>query len=217
MTSYDDFLSRVLPEVPGCPELAAIQAVKDTVIQFAERTLIHQVDHDPVSTVAKIADYDLDAPVSGTKIIKIMKLWYSGTPIDPAAPDDVNDPTVYNQRVGDYQTQYGTPRTYLQKDPSTFSLFPIPEKSLLNAVTIRVALAPLRNSVECDDIFYEYWVEPIAAGAVARLQMSQNKAYSNPRLAQASMAEYMVGINEARQKASRGYTRANLTVKMRRI
>lgn len=217
MASYDDFLSRVLPEVTGCPELLATQAIKDTVIEFAERTLIHQVDHDPVSAVARIPDYDLETPVTGTRIIKIMKLWYSGTPLEAAAPDEITDPTVYNQRVGNYQTQYATPRTYLQKDSETFSLFPIPEQSLVNAVTMRVALAPLRSSTTCADIFYEHWVEPIAAGAVARLQMSPGKAYSEPRLAQAFMSRYMVGINEARQKASRGYTRANLRVQMRRI
>lgn len=217
MASYDDFLSRVLPEVTGCSELLATQAIKDTVIEFAERTLIHQVDHDPVSAVAKVPDYDLETPVTGTRIIKIMKLWYSGAELDPSAPDEIRDPTVYNQRVGNYQTQYATPRTYLQKDTNTFSLFPIPEKSLVNAVTLRIALAPLRSSTTCDDLFYEQWVEPIAAGAVARLQMTPGKAYSNPKFAPINTSKYMVGVNEARQKASRGYTRANLRVQMRRI
>lgn len=217
MASYDDFLSRVLPDVPGCPEIAAIQAIKDVAIQFCDASLIHQVDHDPVSVVAKVADYDLESPVSGTRVAKIMKLWYSGTPLEASAPDQVRDPTLYNQRVGDYNTQYATPRTYIQKDINTFSLFPIPEKSLVNAVTMRVALVPLRSSTTIADFLYEVYAVPIAAGAVASLMLSPNKAYTNPKLAAYYQGLYTVGLNEARQDSSRGYTRANLTVQMRRI
>lgn len=217
MASYDDFLSRVLPEVPGCAEITALQAIKDATIEFCEKSLIYQADHDPVSVAAKTADYDLDSPVADTRIIKIMKLWYSGNELAASAPDQVSDPTLYNQQVGDYSTQYGTPRTFVQKDSETFSLFPIPERQLSNAITMRVALAPLRSATSCADFLFEQFVEPIAAGAVSRLQMTPNKAYSNPKLAGYYQGQYMVGVNDARQKATRGFTRANLSVQMRRI
>lgn len=217
MTDYDDFLSRTLSEVPGCPEIAAVQAIKDSAIQFCEQSLIHQADHDPVSVVAKINDYDLETPVKGTRIVKVMKAWYQGRELSPSAPDQIGSPLAYNQRIGGYDTTYSDPQVFFQKDTDTFSLFPIPEKSVTSGITMRVALAPLRNSTSCADFLYEQWVEVISAGAVWRLQSSQGKAYFNPKLAQLSGAEYQRGINDARSKALRGYTRANLSVRLRRI
>lgn len=215
--SYEEFFPYVLPDVAGCPEITAIQAIRDSVINFCEQSLIHQVDHDPVSVVAKIPDYDIESPVGGHRVTKIMKAWYKGSELSPAAPDQVRDPSVYNQRIGGYQADYSTPKFYIQKDASTFSLLPIPDQSLPAAITMRVALVPLRTSSSCEDFIFEQWVEPIAAGAVAKLQLSAGKPYSNPAAAAIHQATFIRGLNAARQKANRGYTRSNLSVQLRRI
>lgn len=215
--SYDEFYPWVLPEVPGCPEIAAIQAIRDSVINFCELSLIHQADHDPVATVAQRADYDLETPVSGTRIVKVMKAWHKGQELQPGAPDQVRDPSVYNQSIGGYTTTYSTPRAFIQKDSESISLLPIPDQSLASAITMRVALAPLRNTTTCEDFLFEEWVEPIAAGAVAKLQLSPGKPYSNPATAAINLSNFKAGVNAARQQATRGYTRASLSVQMRRI
>lgn len=215
--SYEEFFSYVLPDVAGCPEITAIQAIRDATINFCEKSLIHQADHDPVSVIAKIADYDLDTPILGTRITKVMKAWYKGQELIPAAPDQVRDPSVYNQRIGGYQTQYSTPKFFLQKVPEAFSLLPIPDQSLAQAITMRVALVPLRSSTTCADFLFEQWAETIAAGAVSKLQLSAGKPYSNPAAAAIHQAVFNAGVNAARQKANRGYTRASLSVQLRRI
>ncbi len=217
MKSYDDFLPWVLTDVPGCPEIVATQAVRDSVINFCELSLIHQVDHDPVSAVAQTADYDLEPPVTGTRIVKIMRAWYKGQELQPGAPDQVRDPSVYNQNIGGYETTYSTPRAFIQKDSETFSLLPIPDQSLAGVITMRVALAPLRNTTSCEDFLLERWVEPIAAGAVSKLQLSPGKAYNNPAAAAINLSSFRQGVNAARQQANRGYTRASLSVQMRRV
>lgn len=215
--SYEEFFSWVLPDVAGCPEITAIQAIRDSTIAFCEQSLIHQADHDPVSVIAKIADYELESPVLNHRVTKIMKAWYKGTELLPAAPDQVRDPSVYNQRIGGYQTEYGTPKYFIQKDSATMSLLPIPDQSLPGSITMRVALVPLRNSTTCEDFLLEQWVEPIAAGAVAKLQLAAGKPYSNPAAAAINQATYIRGLNAARQKANRGFNRSNLSVQMRRI
>lgn len=217
MASYDDFLSRVLPDVPGCPEIAAVQAIKDSAIQFCEQSLILQADHDPVSVIAKINDYDLETPVTGTRITKIMKMWYQGRELTPSAPDQIRSPLAYNKNIGGFQTTYNDPQVFFQKDSATFSLFPIPEKTVASAITMRVALAPLRSSTACDDVLFEHWAEPIAYGAVGRLMLQPAKSYTNPELSRSYIARFVIGVNDARQKASRGNTRANLSVRLRRI
>lgn len=218
MASYDDFLSRLLSEVPGCPEPAALQSIKDTTIDFCEKTLIHQADHDPVAAIARIADYDLETPVTGTRVIRVMKAWYLGNELSPVAPDYIRDPSLYNQRIGgDFETKYSSPQNFTQKDTATFSLYPVPDKTVTNAITMRVALAPLRSSETCADFLYEQWVEDICAGAAARLQASPNKAYTNPQFAVSNQRRYTAGVNDARMRSNRGFTRANMQVKLRRI
>lgn len=217
MTDYEALFSWVLPDVSGCPEIAAVQAIRDATIQFCEQSLIHQADHDPVSVVAKIPDYDLESPATATRITKVMKVWYKGSELTPAAPDQIRDPAVYNQRIGGYETSYSQPRFFIQKDSATISLLPIPDQTLASAVTMRVALVPLRTSTQCADFLFEQWPEEIAAGAIARLQDSANRAYSNPKLAALANARFMVGINSARQKAVRGYNRSSLSVQLRKV
>lgn len=215
--TYEEFYPWVLPEVPGCPEIAATQAIRDAVINFCELSLSHQADHDPVTAIARTADYDLETPVTGTRIVKIMKAWFKGQELQPAGPDQIVEPSLYNQRIGGYTTSYSQPRAFTQKDANTFSLLPIPDQTLASAITMRVALAPLRTSTQCEDFLFEQWVEPIASGAVAKLQLSSGKPYSNPQAAAINQARFMQGVNAARQKANRGYTRASLSVQMRRI
>ncbi|MEY5145611.1 MAG: hypothetical protein RL745_980 [Actinomycetota bacterium] len=215
--TYDNFFSWVLPEVAGCPEITAIQAIRDTVIDFCEKTMIHQADHDPVSVTAKIPDYDLETPVTGTRIVKVMKAWHKGEELIPSAPDQVRDPTVYNQRIGGVVPSYSTPKFFIQKDPNSISLLPIPAESVSSALTMRVALAPLRSSTGCDDQLFEQWVEQIASGAVAKLQLSSGKPYSNPQAASVNQARYMAGVNAARQMAVRGWNRSSLSVQLRKI
>lgn len=213
--SYEDFFSWVLPDVAGCPEITAIQSIRDSVIQFCELSLIHQADHDPISVVAKIADYDLETPITNTRIVKVMKAFYKGKELSPASPDEVTDPAVYNSAIGGYTPTYQPPTAFFQKDTASITLLPIPDQSLANAITMRVALVPSRSSTACEDFIFEQWVEPIAAGAVARLQLSSGKTYSNPQAASANQARFMAGVNIARSRAVRGFNRSSLSVQMR--
>ena len=68
-----------------------------------------------------------------------------------------------------------------------------------------------------DDVVYEDYADVIAAGAVSRLMVSASKPYTNLQLAQARRQEFLAGLNVARQRASRGHARSNLTVRMRRV
>ena len=215
MKSYEEFFSWVLPEVAGCPEITAIQSIRDSVIQFCELSLIHQVDHDPISVTAKISDYDIETPITYCRVLKIMKAFYKGKELEPASPDEVTDPAVYNTNIGGYVPSYSTPTSFFQKDTATLTLMPIPDQSLASAITMRIALVPTRNSSGCEDFIFEQWVEPIAAGAVARLQISSGRPYSNPQAARDNQARFMSGVNIARARAVRGFNRSSLQVQFR--
>lgn len=215
MTSYESFLPYVLPDVPGCPEIAAIQAIRNTVIDFCEKSLVVQADLDPVSLSAGTADYDLEPP-SNRLVTKIIKLFYKNQELPPFGQDFVPSATFYNPDATDGDSR-SEPRGWSQKDERTFSVFPVPKVAESNAITIRAALKPTRASSSCDDVLFEDYVEYLAAGAKARLMLQPNKAYTNPNLVVTQNQLYMQGVNMARQRVSRGHTRANLRVKMVKI
>jgi hypothetical protein len=106
---------------------------------------------------------------------------------------------------------------YTQKNARTFSIYPVPKTTERLAITLRVALKPTRTATQVDDLIFEEYAETIGNGAVARLCLSPKKPYTNPQIAAAKQALYTQGLNVARQRANRGYVRAQEQVVLRKI
>jgi hypothetical protein len=214
MKTFDDFLPYVLTDVPGCAEVVAISALNSAAIEFCEKTLVIQRDHDPVNIVAGRNDYDLDSPVAQMLVCKVMKAWYGTRVLTPTGPDDMDDPTVYNATL---QGGQGLPLNYIQREERVITLWPRPTADAAGALTMRVALKPTRAALSVDDVLFEDWVEVIASGAKAMLQAMAAKAFTNPTLAIANQGAFLQGINRAQVRANKGNTRTNLSVRMRRL
>ena len=214
--SYEKFFSNVVPEVIGCPEITVFNAIQNAAIEFCEKSLILQADHDPVTVVGNIVDYDLEPPTD-TLVVKVMRAWLEGTELTALAPDLVNGPAVYNRLYTSYQAAPGTPNSFLQKDPRSISLWPLPDQNYTNSLTMRVALKPTRASTTIDDVIFEDYAETIASGALYRLMSSVGKSYTNVEMAGIHKGLFNQGINVARQRATHGQVRSNLQVKLRRI
>lgn len=214
--SYEKFFSNVMPEVPGCPEITAFNAIQNAAIEFCEKTFILQRDHDPVTILQGIVDYDLEPPTDYL-VVKVMKAWLEGNELTALAPDMVNGPEVYNRLFSSYTPQPTTPNAFLQKDVRTVSVWGLPDKKYPNGLTMRVALKPTRDAETIEDEIYEDYYEAIASGALARLLNSQGKPYSSRDGAALADRQFRQAINVARQRATHGNTRAMLSVKLRRI
>ncbi len=216
MSSYEAFFPYVLPEVIGAPEPLVINAIRNSVIEFCEKSLVLTRDHDPVTILPAIVDYDLEPP-AGYLVVKVMQAWLDNQPLDPLAPDFVREASVYNRLFESYESAPSTPRFYLQKDERTITVWELPDKTYTNGLTMRVALKPTRASTEVEDVVFEDYAETIAAGAIMRLMMSPGKAYTNMDLAAVHKGIFNQGINTARQRATHGQVRSVMSVKLRRI
>lgn len=216
MAAYEDFFPYVLPEVAGAAEMVVEQAIRNSVIEFCEKSLILQRDHDPITVLQGIVDYDLEPP-TGYLVVKVMKAWLENQPLDPLAPDFVREASVYNRLFSSYDAAPSTPRAYLQKDPRTISIWQVPDKKYSNGLTLRVALKPTRASTTVEDEIFEDYAETIASGALSRLMLSPGKPYTSPDLAAFHKAQFERGVNVARTRAIHGQVRSNLSVKLRRI
>jgi hypothetical protein len=216
MATLSNFYPYVLPEVPGCPEISVDVALRSSLIEFCEKSLVIQRDHDPLTVVAGVVDYDFEPP-TGSLVVKVMKAWYKSEELIPLAPDEVEDAELYNRSFSGANTTGSQPRYILQKDERTFSLYPIPDVNVANGLTMRVAYKPTRTASSFEDVLFEDYAEVIAAGAKARLMMSPGKTYTNPQLAVALMDMFGRGVNTARSRAGRGHVRSDLSVQMRRL
>lgn len=216
MALYEDFFPNVLYDVQGAPEPVVINAIRNACIEFCEKSLVLTRDHDPITVIQGIVDYDLEPP-GGYLVVKVQKAWLEHNPLTPLAPDIVKDAAVYNRLFSSYEAGNSTPRSYLQKDERTISVWPAPEKKYPNGLTLRVALKPTRASTEIEDVILEDYAETIAFGALARLMSSPGKAYTNLEMAAANQGRFLTGINVARSRALHGHVRSDLSVKMRRI
>lgn len=213
---YEAFLDYVLPHVPGCTNEMAIHEIRNTAIEFCEKSMILQRDHDPVTIVKGTVDYDFEPP-TGYLVTKIIKAWYKTKELTPLAPDEINKAEVYNRMFTGADVGQTDPRNILQKDERTYTVYPVPMETAPMSLTMRVALKPTRASTTIDDVIFEDYAEIIGAGAKARLMMSPGKPYSNPQGAVAHLGMYQSGLNVARQRAVHGYVRGDLKVKLRRI
>lgn len=216
MATYESFFPNVLPEVPGAAEMVVENAVRNSCIEFCEKSLILTRDHDPITVLAGIVDYDLDPP-TGYKVIKVQRAWLDSDELSPLAPDLVREAATYNRLFSSYQSAPTTPSHFLQKDEATISVWPVPDKKYTNGLTLRVALKPSRASTTIEDVIFENYAETIASGALYRLMASPGKTYTNPELAVAHKSLFEQGINTARARMIHGHVRSNLQVKLRRI
>jgi len=216
MVAYDAFLPRVLIDAYGCPEIVATQAIRDAVIEFCSRSNFIQRDHDPITVVTGISDYDLEPP-AGQLVVKILKCWFKMTELSPIAPDFVDSPAFYNSSIPDNAPSIATPLSFTQKDERTFSIYPSSKDTVANGLTLRISLKPTRASTTCEDSIFEDYAETIAHGALARILVSPGKAYMNVAAAGMHGAAFNTGINDARQRASRGHVRSGMQVRMRKI
>jgi hypothetical protein len=209
MALLTKFFPYVTVDVVGAALPSVEVAVRDTCIDFCERTLILQADHDPITAIKGIPTYEF-APPDGYLVDKVMHMWFEGRLLWPVVTDSIQQST-YVER-GD--STRAAPQAYMQKDSYTFTLLPTPDETKRNGIVMRVALKPTRDATVVDDVLFDTFGEVIGHGAKYRLLLSPGKEYSNPQLAEAYKAMFDSGMSRARARMGRNHTRANMSVRL---
>lgn len=210
--SYDQFLVEVLPYVRDVPEIVAIQAIRNAVIQFCEKTLYLQTDLDPQPVIKGLATYDLD-PDGDYKVVDIIESWNADQFLIPKSVEELTK--IY--RVTNWETLVGNPYYYYRPTPDEMRLVPIPEKTIANNLRIKVALAPKRSSTTIRDDIYERFLEFISLGARARLLDTPNQPYYDPKGAQLYLKRFDDACADVRRRVNRGNVRASNRVEFQRF
>jgi hypothetical protein len=232
---FQDFTNEVRVYFPDMPEPVVLGAVRNAAIEFCEKSLYWTYEHDPISAVADLTEYEFDLP-EDTEVAKIIDGWYDdhvrgrqGATVlrnyilleDGAhllQEDGYRLVFASEERLqGQFQTPWrqttGSAAFITQMDPQSFLLAPAPAENITDAIRLIVALKPTRDAPGIDDMFYSRWLEEIAGGARARLYAIPGHQTYNPTAAVAARRQFAADISSARIERNRGLTRATLVVR----
>lgn len=202
-TPYEALLPEVLPYVPDCPELVAVNAVRNACIEFAEQTDFVRYVMDPITTRPFVGTYDLDLP-SGTVLGRIIQAFHDDFPLKPITEDLAESISP----GGDWRQNTGNPRYILQMDdPAQVIITPMPQERHVGGLKLIVSLKPSRDSTTCDDQLRERFAEDIAAGAIARLYSIKGQPYYDPQAAVIYRAKFVAAMGKAKRERSRALGR----------
>jgi len=163
------------------------------------------------ATVTKFVDlYPITVP-NGTAIAKGLNAWLNDNPIDPISQDDL-DNEFNNTSFGwvgvNWRTDVNLPSRWYMPDDNTVGLVLAPSAG--GALRIQAALKPTRASTTFPEWIYERYIETIAHGAKARIQMIPKKPYSDLKTGAWHLDQFNGFIGEAMIRTARANTRAPL-------
>ena len=209
MKTWAQFYDYVIPELPGVASDLVDIHLRDTAIDLCEQTWVLQADHDNISTIAGIYEYELDSPESQCEVLAIKQAWIDNGPIDPISQDDLWKANI------DWRTVSGTPTYHSQQDNANVLLYAVPDR--VYTLSMVVALRPTVTSTGVPDRIYADYRRAIAAGAKAVLMAQPAKPWSNPERSEFYRAEYEAAITKTTVLVNRARARSQLQVRYRTV
>jgi hypothetical protein len=208
--AYTAFYDEILPEAPGCLPALALNAIRNAVIEFCEKSHMHIYNHPAISAIANTPTY-VFVPLTGTLVVKALQVFYNGTELIPKTPDELKN--IYDgDQSKDWRDQTGEPIYFTQDDARNIRLVPMPSVNAANAIKMRVSLKPTRASTAVDDKIFEEHLETIKHGALYRLKIQKGKPYSDEPGAAQSFIFFNNGIQSAKTMTEKGFGRARQRV-----
>lgn len=208
--TWNDFISLVAVDVPGCPPLVMREALKESVASFCDQSACWAEDLDPISLAEGVRDYDLQ-PSTGARVLVLQAVKYKGLPLLPFTDQDMDvDLKTW------LTSPSGSPSTYQlvqDDDAQMLRLFPTPSADEDDALDVRVTLKPASDAETLPEWFYEEWRSALASGALAILCAVPAKAWSNSELAVYHRRLFHQGITKAVARQAAGGTNKILTAR----
>lgn len=199
---WETLLNDVMPHLPGCEVAIAIHHIKRSAIEFCERSLYYRAEADPIDVAAGEREIGIDAPVTGTVVVKVLDAYFGDQELIHKTVD------VLNVEQPDWRTAQGAPRFFTQLSPEALVFAPGPVAA--GQLRMTVAMAPTYESSGIERYIPQHFTEGIAAGAVGRLMAMQKKPWTNGEFAGAFFERFQREITAAAAAADRSFCRAPL-------
>lgn len=167
---YSKLLPLVLPTVRNVPKAAAVNALRESAIEFCASTGVWQEDLDPVIILAGSTSGDMDAP-TGAVIHRVVS---------------VVGQDGYALTTGAYSTTR-----------QTLTLIDAPKENI--TVNVRAVLKPSATGTKINDDIAEEFGSDIAHGAIARLKAQSGAEWFDAQGSAVSAEVFKSGVAKAKK------------------
>lgn len=209
MTAIFELTPMILPFVRDCSAPAAVVAARFACIEFYKMTLWQQEALEPVDLRAGQGFYEIETPPE-TVPTRIMRLECGDRLLTPKTKDELD--FMYGQG---WTAQAGTPKFYTQFSTNDVFLVPQPDTDCPEALKMLVAVQPTSTAAEIDDTLFDFYAEPLAYGARARLVETAGQPYYDPASAPMLWGRFYGAVSEAKGRRMTEHTRTVQMVQMR--
>lgn len=201
-------LPEILPDVPGVPDPVAIQAIRQSCIEFCVETHAWDEIQDPINLIDGVNLYDIDVP-AGARVVTVKNIFMTNSELRPVSMVELQ--TV----MPNWQTATGSLPAYYNTtgDLGTVRVYPTPSQSNGAQITVRAVYAPTLATLSVPDAVINRYLEPIMSGALHRLMMAPGKGWSNPQLAVYHKAQFDDGVVRAKIDILHEKTQGSIKVK----
>lgn len=212
MINVSEFTKRLMPDLPGCPEVLAQTTILDVISQFCARTWVVSrgmgmdiATADIDSEFLKMADIDIgDVVPKNWRPVGINGFTYNGVPYELRQVEIVTHVDTISSET--------RKKFYYFPDYQTISMYPFANSG---TAYLEVAIAPLSTATQVDDKLYDYWLDPILAGAKARLFRMPNKPWTDLKTVVLLEREFKRGIVDGVRQLRKSGTSQTVAVQPR--
>lgn len=163
MKTFEKFFPDLMPNVPGCPEVAAERALLRASQRFCELTFAWRATLEPITTVAGTDEYELGLP-ERTEFIRVEEANFNTREIEVSMP---------NARRGRCSG-----RDFVEcMDGKTIVMHPVPAAT--GSLVLKVTLKPSDRAIGVEDFLFDQYSMVIAQGAEGLLKQHAQKQYSD--------------------------------------
>lgn len=207
MAAVADFLRFVLPYAPTAAQISVQRYLVDSAIELCQKTGIWREVLDELNVRAGQPEVELDLPPD-SQLFQITEVYFDGQKVDPVPPDD-----LVNKGDDWFTKQSSRPYGFYSTNPTALILVPAPEESRQRALKVFAKLMPTRNAQVLPDLLLDRYPEVVACGALARLLMEPDQAYSNQQMAMTNAEMFEVKSKKIAQEAQKGFARSKFRTK----
>jgi hypothetical protein len=207
-TAFTAWLPEVLPNVPSCPEVLAVNAVRNSCIEFCSATCWWQGDYGTTAITTAQLPFDFTV-ANDASVTQILVATFDGLPLAITNIDELDS------KVVGWRDATGQPRAVFQPTPGMADFYPRPAGTDSYDIFMRVAYTPLRAATSVDSTVYEAYLEEIAAGALARLLTMPGAPWANEKAGGVYDDVFKSAKVQANIEASRSYGRGAKQIQMR--
>lgn len=208
MTAFTGFYDYLMPDIPNLGAAVALQAIRESCIEFCERSLVYTYDHPAIDVVAATHTYTI-TPESGTRTVDLLSVRHNNKALVPATEDEL-DATYLDWR----STGTGIPDYYLSTiDRASVRLVKTPADGFTGGLVVKIAQAPLSSATTVPDWIFERYRQAIVHGAKYRLFAMKKKPWTDDKLAMFHLHEFEQHCGSANISKAKQHTRKRLRVR----